>query len=88
MGQAVPLAQAQQLERALRVQLLPPLGQALIGVVEQLVLLIRGCLPRYSSSGQQISGLELPTEPALVLLAYLKDNPWGAAHLLQVWGGG
>lgn len=72
----------QQAERALR-QALPPLGQALVGVVEQLVLLVRDKLPR-GNQGQFLFPHDPPTEPVRVLLAYAESSPWAAAHLLQV----
>lgn len=75
-------AQQQAAERSLR-QTLPPLGQSLIGVVEQLVLLIRGSVPRFSQ-GQMIYPSEPPTEVVKVLLSYAETSPWAAAHLLQV----
>jgi hypothetical protein len=84
MGQAQQqqAAQQQAAERSLR-QTLPPLGQSLIGVVEQLVLLIRGSVPRLSQ-GQMLYPSEPPTEVVKVLLSYAETSPWAAAHLLQV----
>lgn len=80
--QQQPGQQAVAAERALR-QALPPLGQALVGVVEQLVQLVHCCLPRFSQGGM-IFPHEPPTEPARILLAYAESSPWAAAHLLQV----
>lgn len=75
--------QAQQLaERSLRQQL-PPLGQALVAVIEQLVALVRSCLPR-GPGAVLCTQLDIPAEPANVLLAYAESSPWAAAHLLQV----
>jgi hypothetical protein len=74
--------QAAAAERALR-QALPPLGQALVGVVEQLVQQIHSCLPRFTQ-GNMMFPHDPPTEPARILLAYAETSPWAAAHLLQV----
>lgn len=71
-------------EQALRTSLLPPLGQALLGVVEQLVVIIRGTVPRVNQGGHPIGVHDIPSEPARVLLAYAESSPWAAAHLLQV----
>jgi hypothetical protein len=75
--------QQHQAERGLRQQLLPPLCLALVGVVEQLVVQLRGCLPHHPS-GNMYSTVDVPSELATVLLAYAESSPWAAAHLLQV----
>lgn len=79
--------QQHQVERGLRQQLLPPLCLALVGVVEQLVMQLRGCLPRTTGTGL-CPPIEIPSELAAALLAYAESSPWAAAHLLQVCGCG
>lgn len=74
-------------EQQLRLQQLPPLGQALVAVVQHLVLIMRLCLPQCNQLGQIASEHDIPTEPARVLLGYAESSPWAAAHLLEVRGG-
>jgi hypothetical protein len=75
---------APALERALAPQCLPPLGQALLGLVAELVGVVRSCLPPKWPTDQNGGGVQVPSQPVKVLLKYATSTPWAAAHLLQV----
>lgn len=75
---------APQLERTLMQQCLPQLGQALLGLVQELVGLVRSCQPKWPSEQAISAVVQLPSEATKVLLKYAASTPWAAAHLLQV----
>ena len=77
-------AALQQSEQQQRGNWMPPLGQAMLAVVQQLVMQVMACRPAYNQISQMNMCLDIPSEPARVLLAYAESSPWAAAQLLMV----